>query len=104
MLPAGSWVCCYIGEVINQQETNRRISSGVGDYIAQLDQQLNVDALPYGGLARFINHSTNLSSQIRKTNGRLRSELRDEDHRRGRGAEHWHTDEKPTSARGRVWH
>ncbi len=56
VLPKGKWVCCYIGEVIDSATSTKRIRSGVGDYIAQLDYGLYVDALVHGGLCRFINH------------------------------------------------
>jgi hypothetical protein len=61
-MPAGTLIIEYCGEVIDQDEVNRRIAAnnakGVVDfYYFQVDQTMTIDAGVRGSRARFINHS-----------------------------------------------
>lgn len=62
----GSFICEYIGEIINYEEAERRgqIYDEIGrnylfdlDFHRSEDEAFTVDAYKYGNLARFINHS-----------------------------------------------
>jgi SET domain-containing protein len=68
----GTFVCEYIGEVLDQQEANKRRNQyGNGDcsYILDIDANINdigrlmeeeldyaIDATTHGNISRFINH------------------------------------------------
>lgn len=58
----GQFVIEYVGEVIDQEECDRRLKKNASDqisnfYFLNLDKDLVIDAGPKGNLARFMNHS-----------------------------------------------
>jgi hypothetical protein len=57
VLPKGTPITCYLGEVVYKPEATRRLKENPQDsYLAVLDLGLHVDARRYGNVARFINH------------------------------------------------
>jgi SET domain-containing protein len=62
----GSFILEYVGELIGQQEANKRAETA---YLFDLnfDKRENfytIDAFKYGNLSRFINHSCEPNAQI----------------------------------------
>lgn len=58
----GQFVIEYVGEVIEQEECDRRLKKNASDqvsnfYFLNLDKDLIIDAGPKGNQARFMNHS-----------------------------------------------
>lgn len=60
----------YIGEVIDSNESNMRLSTLYKDnyhyYILSINRNEQIDATSYGNLSRFINHSCSPNSQAQK--------------------------------------
>lgn len=60
-LKEGQFVIEYCGEVIDEQECDRRLKKIASDqsnfYFLNLDKDLFIDAGPKGNLSRFMNHS-----------------------------------------------
>eukprot|EP01018_Ginkgo_biloba_P028126 Gb_09467 [translate_table: standard] len=71
-IPRGTFICEYIGEVLNDQEANKRgerYDNEGCSYLYDIDAHINttdlvegvqpyvIDATKYGNVARFINHS-----------------------------------------------
>lgn len=77
LLPCqGDFVNEYIGELIDEEEANRRLrfaheNNVTNYYMMKLDSQRIIDAGPKGNLSRFMNHSCspNLNTQKWTVNG-----------------------------------
>ncbi len=78
-LSNGNFVIEYVGELINNQEMERRMKKKIHNketnfYFLQITSDLTIDAEPKGNLARFINHSChpNLDPLKYDVNGYIR--------------------------------
>lgn len=56
-IPSGSFICEYIGELLPDKEAEERVDND--EYLFELDDKdgFTIDALKYGNVGRFINHS-----------------------------------------------
>eukprot|EP00193_Tetraselmis_chui_P000790 CAMPEP_0177759228 /NCGR_PEP_ID=MMETSP0491_2-20121128/4620_1 /TAXON_ID=63592 /ORGANISM="Tetraselmis chuii, Strain PLY429" /LENGTH=1426 /DNA_ID=CAMNT_0019275043 /DNA_START=230 /DNA_END=4510 /DNA_ORIENTATION=- len=73
-LTRGTFICEYVGEVVDWQECTRRLDEGrqsengsdVGHYIMELEPGLYIDAREKGNLARLMNSSCEPNAETRK--------------------------------------
>ncbi|KAG0428459.1 hypothetical protein HPB47_024549 [Ixodes persulcatus] len=70
-LTAGDFVMEYVGEIINEQECERRLSRlhlehSSNFYFLTLDRDRIIDAGPRGNLSRFMNHSCDPNCETQK--------------------------------------
>lgn len=79
LIPAGSFIIEYVGELINRKEFERRIevmqhTKNEHYYFLTLSRELMIDAGPRGNSSRFINHSCepNCETQCWQVKGNTR--------------------------------
>lgn len=70
-IPQNTFVCEYVGELIDTAEFNTRMNAKMANkekefYFLTIEADLYVDAEPGGNLARFINHSCDPNCDTRK--------------------------------------
>lgn len=68
-ITCGEFVAEYKGELVSQQEADRRfayyMSKGMSDYLFSIDSNIICDATVKGSIARFINHSCEPNCEAR---------------------------------------
>ncbi len=66
MIPKGTFVIEYVGEVISQQEKEERESRRENAYIMMYNKYEYIDGLKKGNPSRFINHSCEPNAEVHR--------------------------------------
>lgn len=62
-MPRGTWICTYVGKVLDGREAHEAVEAGKTAYLMRLGKGISIDAFAEDScLARFINHSQNASN------------------------------------------